>query len=65
MNIARITNAVSGLRWARARLVLAGQGIVRTVSVGVRVAWPLGAREHGHIADSVMAANITGPRLRR
>jgi hypothetical protein len=46
-------------------LVCAGQGIVRTVSVAVRVARRLGAREHGHIADSVVAANTTGPRLRR
>lgn len=38
-------------------LVCAGQAVLRTVSVAVRAMGRLDARVHGHIADSVGAAN--------
>jgi hypothetical protein len=38
-------------------LVCAGQAILRTASVAVRAMCRLDARGHGHIADSVGAAN--------
>jgi hypothetical protein len=45
--------------------VCAGQRVARTVSVAVRAIRRWGARRHGHIADSVAAANLTWWCLRR
>ena len=45
--------------------MLAAQPVLRTVSVAVRVIGRPGAGVHGHIADSVLTANITQLRLRR
>ena len=42
--------------WRLCLLVCAGQEVLRTVSVAVRVIGRLDARGHGHIADSVGAA---------
>ena len=49
------------------RVVPSGQvrRVARTLSVAVRAAGRPGARGHGHIADSVVIANITQSRLRR
>jgi hypothetical protein len=47
------------------RLVCAGQVVLRTVSVAVRAMGRLNARGHGHIADSVGAADADRRRLRR
>ena len=46
-------------------LVCAGQVVLRTVSVAVRGVGRLDARGHGHIADSVRAADADRRRLRR
>src|SRR5271165_5558344 len=46
-------------------LVCAGQAVLRTVSVAVRAMGRLNARAHGHIADSVGAANAERRRFRR
>jgi ABC-type multidrug transport system ATPase subunit len=46
-------------------LVCAGQAVLRTVSVAVRAMGRVSARVHGHIADSVSAANAERQRLRR
>ena len=43
--------------WRIFLLVCAGQAILRTASVAVRAMCRLDARGHGHIADSVGAAN--------
>ena len=43
--------------WRVFLLVCAGQAILRTASVAVRAICRLDARGHGHIADSVGAAN--------
>ena len=43
--------------WRVCLLVCAGQAVLRTVSVAVRVMGRLYAHGHGHIADSVDAAN--------
>ena len=40
--------------------VCAGQRIARAVSAAVRAIWRLGARGHGHTADSVAAAKLLG-----
>ena len=45
--------------------VLAGQRVLRTVSVAVRAIRRPGASVHGHMADSVGAANVILQHLRR
>jgi hypothetical protein len=45
--------------------VLAGQPVLRTVSVAVRAIRRPGASVHGHMADSVGAANVILQHLRR
>ena len=45
--------------------ILAGQPVLRTVSVAVRAIRRPGASVHGHMADSVGAANVILQHLHR
>ena len=51
--------------WRLCLLVCAGQAVLRTMSVAVRVMGRLDARGHGHIADSGGAVNAERQRLHR